>query len=200
MCNLLFNARFDYNLNTSTYQSMRYRLTYFMNKWTFSGEFNSQKPRVFENSYFKIFEIEPYNQIRTGIAYQFGEYQIGLRYLLTMYEDENNNQGHLTLANKWALLGFVYQNGYAGDNTGLFGEIRYNVMQNLSILIHSSYNKYQRQSVVIDEEALSFLGRIKYQILDDLDMQIEARESQNSYYKNDLRGLFRLNYRFNHIL
>jgi hypothetical protein len=200
ICNLLFNARFDYNMKSSNYQGMRYRLTYFMDQWTFTGEFNSQRPRIYEDSYFRIFEFEGYNQFRSGVAYRFGDYQVGFRYLLTLYEDENNNQVHLTFGNQWGLLGFIYQNGYAGDNAGIFGELKYEFMENLSALVYSSYNKFQRQSVAIDEETVSFLGRINYQVLKDLDLQIEARENQNSYFKNDLRGLLRLNYKFKHVL
>lgn len=198
--NLFFNAKFNYNLKSSNYQGMRYRLSYYKDAWTLTGEFNSQKPRVYEDSYFRLFELEGYNQIRSGVAYRFGNYQVGLRYLFTMYEDENNNQAHLTFGNKWGLLGLIYHNGYAGDNAGIYGEFRYEFSEDLSILLYSSYNKFQRQSVAIDEEALSLLGRINYQLIKDLDLQVEARESQNSYYKNDLRGLLRLNYRFNHLL
>ena len=197
---LYFYSKFDYNLKSSDYQNMRYRLTYTADKWTFSGEFNSQRPRVYEDSFFRIFEIEAHNQIRSSVAYQLGAYQIGLRHFYTMYDDDNSNQAHLTLANKWGLLGFVYQTGYAGDNTGIFGEVKYDILKNFSIVIHSSFSSYQRQSIEIDEEALSFLGRLEYQPYKDLELQLEAQENQNSYYSNDLRGLFRLNYRFNHIL
>ena len=197
---LLFMAKLDYNLKNSDYQNMRYRVTYFNNKLTVSGEFNSQKPRVLENSFFRIFEIEAFNQIRSSISYQLGEYQLRLRNYYTMYEDENNNQIHFSVANRLGLLGVIYQNGYAGDNMGVFGEIKYDLFSNMSVKLYSSYNKFQRQSIDIDEEALSFLGRIEYRAVKDLDLQLEIQESQNSYYKNDVRGLFRLNYRFTHVL
>jgi hypothetical protein len=195
-----FMTRVDYNLKSSEYQNMRYRITYFNNKFTVSGEFNSQKPRVYEDSFFRFFEIEAYNQIRSSVAYQLGEYRIRLRNFYTIYEDENSNQLHLSVANNWALVGFIFQNGYAGDNTGFFGEINYDLLNNMSVKLYSSYNNFQRHSVEIDEEALSFSGRIKYKVIKDLDLQLEVQESQNSYFSNDLRGLFRLNYRFTHTL
>ena len=193
-------AKFDYNLKSSDYQNMRYRVIYFNNKLTVSAEYNSQKPRVLENSFFRIFEIEAFNQIRSSISYQLGDYQLRLRNYYTMYEDENTNQMQFSVANRLGLIGVIYQNGYAGDNMGVFGEINYNLFSNMSVKLYSSYNKFQIQSIDIDEEALSFLGRLQYHAFKDLDLQLEIQESQNSYFKNDVRGLFRLNYRFTHVL
>jgi len=195
-----FMAKIDYNLKSSEYQDLRYRVIYFNDKWTISGEFNSHKPRILEDSFFKFFEIEAHNQVRANIAYQLGEYRLSLRNLFTMYEDDNSNQIQLSVSNQWGLVGFIYQNGYAGDNTGFFGEIRYDVMSNVSIIVYSSYYNYQRHTNEIGEEALAFSGKVEYRPLKYLHFQVEAQESQNSYYNNELRGLFRLNYMFNHTL
>ncbi len=195
-----FMAKIGYNLKSSEYQNMRYRVTYYKDKWTISGEFNSQKPRVLEDSFFKIFEIEAHNQVRASIAYQFGEYRFRIRNLYTMYEDDNSNQVQFSVASRWGLVGIVYQNGFAGDNTGFFGELRYDVVSNVSIIVYSSYYNFQRHSTEIGEEALAFSGKVEYRPLKYLHLQVEVQESQNSYYKNELRGLFRLNYMFNHTL
>lgn len=198
--NVNFNAKIDFNLKSSDYQNMLYRLSYLRDKWTITAEYNSLKPRVYEDSYFRIFEIEANDQIRTGIAYQLGNYQLGLRHIYTMYEDENSNQLQLTCASKWGLLGLIYQNGYGGDNSGLFGELHYDIFRNVTIKLFSSYYNYQRHTIDISEDALAFSGKVEYRPLNYLHFQVEAQQSQNSYYNNELRGLFRLSYMFNHSL
>lgn len=197
---IYFTGKIDYNVKDSDYQNMRYRLTYLNSEWSVFGEFNSQKPRAYEGSFFKIFEIEAHNQVRAGVSYQLGEYQFGLRNIFTIYEDDNSNQVQLSIANRWGLVGFIYQNGYAGDNSGFFGEVRYDLLKNVTVSAYSSYYNYQRHTTEIGEEALAFSGKIEYRPIKDLRFQVEAQESQNSYYDNELRGLFRLTYMFNHTL
>ncbi|MEE9169820.1 MAG: hypothetical protein V3U73_08630 [bacterium] len=195
--NLYYQGQFDYNLGTSELQGLRSRLTYYRDKWSFSGEFNSQKPRVYEDSYFNIFELEAFNQFRCGITYDAGNYQLGLQNLYTSYEEDNSDEVILTAGTRWGTVGLVYQNGFAGDNTGLYGEIRYDIVRDLTVKIRSSHYSYERRSVQLSEDATSFSGGLQYRPTRPLLLQAEIQESINSFYDNDVRGLFKVNYSFN---
>lgn len=196
--NFYYQSRLDYNLEKSTYQGMRYRVTYLDDNWSISGEFNSQKPRVYEDSFFNIFELRAFNQFRFGVTRQFGSYNLGVQNILTDYYNDKNYELILTTGTRWGTIGVIAQNGFGGNNTGLYGEIHYDIVHNLTFKARSSYHKYERRSIQISEDEKSFMAGLSYRPIKELKVQAELQESQNSYFDNDLRGLFRLNYSFNH--
>ncbi len=195
---LYYQAQFDYNLQRSDYQGMRYRLTYQAQPWSLSAEFNSQKPRVFEDSFFNVFELVAFHQLRGGLTLDVLSYQFGVQYLHTIYErDETNDEVILTAGNRWGTVGVVYQAGFGGDNVGLFGQVRYDVLPGLTVKLHSSHYTYERRSIALSEDATAFSGGVLYRPVRALSIQAEVQESMNSFYDNDLRGLVRVSYAFN---
>lgn len=194
---LNYYARVDYNLLSSDYQAMRYRLAYYESNWSLSAEYNSQKPRIYEDSFFNIFDIEAYNQVRTAGTYHFGNIDIGLQYLYTMYEDDNDNRIIGSIGNKrFGSLGIIYQTGYAGDNIGYYADIRYEVVPNLTAKLYNSYYNYERAFTNISEDALSFSAGIGYRLKNQFIFDGELQQSSNTFYKNDFRGLLRVTYLF----
>ncbi len=193
---LYYQAQIDHNLESDEIQGMRYRLNYYYQNWSFSGEFNTQKPRIFEDSFFRIFEQEAFNQVRSGVTYQVNQYQLGLQYLLTSYEEDQTHQLIANVGNRWGLIGVLFQDGYAGDNIGIYGDVRYPIIPELTIKLYSSYYNFQRHLVEIDENATAFSGGFDFRPVKFLSLQAEVQESINSFYDNDLRGLFRLFYFF----
>lgn len=194
---LFYLAQLDYNLKSSDYHRMRYRLTYSTHSWTFSGEFQSQKPEVLEDSYFNIFELNAYNQFRVAGFYRFGAYQVGLQNYVTLYEEgETGNEVLATFASRWGTVGVVYQSGFGGDRVGLYGEVRYEVAPGLEARGQSSYYNFQRYTADFDEDATSFSAGLRYRPVPRLMIDAEVQESLNSLYDNDLRGLFRVSYSF----
>ncbi len=193
---LYYNGQFDYNFQTSSYQGMRYRLTYYVRKWSFTAEYNNQKPRIYADSYFRIFEIEAFSQFRSGVTYQINRYQLGLYLVNTLYDEDISNQLQLTAGGNWGLIGLIYKNGFGGDNAGVFGEIRYPILANLYLHLFSSYYNFQRQTLDISEDATAFSGGLEYRLKRQFRIQAEIQESINSYYKNDLRSLLRISYFF----
>lgn len=198
MTNLFYQAQYEHNLKTSSYQTMRYRMSFLNNQWTLFAEYNSQKPRIYEDSFFQIFEQTAFNQIRSGLSYQFGNYNIGLHDVYTMYEeDESTNQVHAIINGSYGTIGVLYQSGYGGDNTGVYGAIHYEVLKNLLFQVRSSYYQYERQTTAISEDATSFSGGLIYKLSPSWQIKAEVQERINSYFDNDVRGLFRIRYAFN---
>ena len=196
--NLYYQAEYEHNLKTSQFQAMRYRLNYLYTKWNIFAEYNSQRPRIYEDSFFQIFEQTAFNQIRSGIGYQLGNYNIGLHDVYTMYEeDETTNQIHATVSGSYGMIGLLYQGGYGGDNTGVYGSIRYSLMPNLILHLRSSYYQYERQTTAISEDATAISGGLTYKLSTSWQVKAEVQERINSYYDNDVRGLFRIRYAFN---
>jgi len=196
---LFYRLKYDHNLLTSEYQAMRANLIYYLDLWSFSAEFNSQRPRVYEDSFFSIFEIKAHDQIRVAVNRKIEEYQVGLQLINTSFnEGESSNQVMATLGNKLGILGLIFQSGYAGDNLGIYAQINYQLLEDLKLNLYSSHYKYERQSVKINEQATSFSAGVQYDMLKSLRLGLQLQETVNSAYESDLRGLFRLNYSFNY--
>lgn len=193
---LYYNAQIDYNLQTSSFQGMRYRLTYYLRAWSFSAEWNRQKPRIYEDSYFKIFKVRAFNQFRSGLTYQFKKVQVGIQYLFTRYEEKRNHQFLFTFGTRWGMVGLIDQNGFGGDNLGVYGEVRYPILSNFTFRLYSSYYNYQRHTIELSEEATSFSAGFQYQLWRAVRLEAELQQSINSYYRNDYRALVRLQYNF----
>jgi hypothetical protein len=195
---LYYQAQVEYNLEQSAYQAMRYRLTYQSSRWALFGEFNSQKPRVFEDSFFNVFELVAFDQLRSGLNVQVEGYQMGLQYLHTRYErDETGDELILTIGTPWGTIGAVAQGGFGGDKVGIYGDARYDVLSNLTVRLHGSRYNYERRSIGFDEDATAFSGGLLFRPVRPLLIQAELQESMNSFYDNDLRALVRVSYAFN---
>ena len=198
MNHLYYQAQYEHNLKTSAYQTMRYRLNYLTEKWTVFAEYNSQRPRIYEDSFFQIFKQTAFNQIRSGVSYQLGIYSIGLQDVYTMYaENESANQIHAIINGSYGSVGVLYQSGYGGDNTGIYGAIRYNILKDLLLFVRSSYYQYERQTTAISEDATAFTGGLSYKLSPSWQVKAEVQERINSYYDNDVRSLFKIRYAFN---
>lgn len=194
---LNYYARFDYNLLSSVYQLMRYRLTYFAPKWSLSAEYSSQKPRIYEDSFFNIFKIRAYNQVRTAANYQWGQFQLGLQHLFTMYaEDETDHRVIGTVSNRYGTIGLIWQTGFGGQNVGPYGEVRYELLSNLTGRIYVSYYNYERTVTNLNEEALAFAAGLRYRLQNMIHLMGEIQQTSNNLYDNDVRGLLRVTYLF----
>ena len=196
---VFYILRYDHNLLSSDYQSILANASYSNKNWSFTGEVSSQKPKVYEDSFFSIFKLREHNQFRLAVTHRILVYEIGLQVINTLYQENESNQ-HLifTLGNNWGVVGIVYQTGFGGENVGLYADINYQILKDLRFNLHSSHYKYERQSVQLEEEATSFSVGIKYNPQKSLGLGIQIQQSVNSFYESDLRGLLKLSYSFNY--
>lgn len=196
--NIDYYARTDFNLLASDYQTLRGRLTYYQKRWTASVEVNSQKPRIYEDSFYNIFEIKAFNQLRTAATYRVGNYNLSLQYLFTLYEEDSDNRIMASASSSFGTLGLIYQTGFGGDNIGYFGEIHYEIFPHLTVRLFNSMYNYERAYTNISENATSFSAGLSYQVGNVLNIRGELQETGNSYYKSDFRGLLRFTYIFSY--
>jgi len=197
--NVFYIVRYDHNLLSSDYQSILANASYMYKNWTFTGEVSSQKPKVYEDSFFSIFKLREHNQFRLAVAHQFDAFEVGLQAINTLYkESENNQQLIFTLGNNWGVAGVVYQTGFGGENIGLYADVNYQMLSNLRFTLHSSHYRYERQYVQLEEEATSFSAGVNYNPQKSLGVALQLQQSINSYYDSDFRGLLKLFYSFNY--
>ncbi len=195
LSNVFYQAQLEYNLKASTIQRMRYRLTYRPDKWAISAEYNSQKPRVFEDSFFNFFELVAADQFRIGASWRSKTAQLGVRYVHTSFkETSTTDEVFISADTRYGTAGFVYKTGFGGDNTGVFGDLKYPLTRSFEVNIRSSYYSYERRSLSFNEDATSFSGGFKYRPVSNVLFDARVQQTANSYFTSDTRLLLRLSY------
>ena len=198
---LLYDAQLDYNIEKSEIQAGRLRLMYLFEQWTVSGELNSQKPRIYEDSYFNIFELVAFNQIRGGVSYRLSRrYSVGAAYMHTIYEeDESADEIVLTLSSPWGVIGGVLQGSYGGERIGAFGEVRYDVVPSVQVMARASHQNYERRNISIEQDATGLSAGVRFRPTRQWLLTAEVQDSINTYYDNNVRLLLRAFYAFDFV-
>jgi hypothetical protein len=192
-----YYLRYDYDILKSDYQQMRYRLTFNKITWSLGVEYNAQQPRIYEDSYFAIFQVDAYRQIRAIGTYWVGNFELGLQYLYTIYDNDNDNRIIASLGTrKYGNFGIVYQTGFGGENVGYYADLRYEFMNNFIARLYNSYYNFERAFTSISQDALAFRVGLGYRWNNKLMLDGEIQQASNSYYKSDVRGLMRVTYLF----
>ena len=194
---LLYDVQLDYNIEKKEVQAARLRLMYLISRWTVSAEVNHQKPRIFEDSYFNVFEIVAHNQVRAGLSYRFGRYSVGAAYLHTVYEEsETADAVRLSISGPWGTVGTTIQGGYGGERIGAFGEVRYDVHRQVNLFARASHYNYETRNVSVEQDATGFAAGVRYRPARPWMISGEMQQTLNSHFDSDWRALVRAHYAF----
>ncbi|MCK5075025.1 MAG: hypothetical protein KAR38_01560, partial [Calditrichia bacterium] len=153
-------------------------------------------PMVYEFSYFNVFDIKAYNQVRSSLGYNWKSYLLQLNHIITTFEDENSHEMVFLISKRRNSLGIIYNNGFTGNNFGVYGQILYPLWKNLSLRLYGNYYNYERYMIDISEHATAFSAGIQYRMGNSY-IRAEIQEAGNNLMKNDWRGFFQYIYSFN---
>ncbi|NOX37585.1 MAG: hypothetical protein GXO78_08615 [Calditrichaeota bacterium] len=193
---LLYHTNLEYNIPGKSVQLFRHLMGYYREPWQVMVEWNHQKPRIREDSYFQIFQIRGFDQLRSSVGYRWHQWLFSLQYLRTWYDSDITNQWILGCSQQWGHVGIILQNGFGGQNLGVYGDVRYPLTSRFTLRAHSSYYNFQRHTVAIGEEATAYSLGLTYRHGPKLQLDADLQQSLNTYFRNDLRALLRLFYRF----
>ncbi len=195
---LFYDVQAEFDLLNSTYQELRFLSEYYLQKWTLRLEVSQQRPRIYEDFLYNMFEIEGYSQLRTGVGYRLGAYRLNLDYILTLFEGAKTNRLIAGVAAGWGSLNLLWQDDHGGKNFGVFGQLNHTFFNKLNIYFSSSYYVYERFRTALNQDATALTAGVNYRLLPPLRLGVQLQQMKNRYYNNDLRGLFQLNYRLKH--
>lgn len=195
-------SELDYNLEQESVQRFRGRAWTEVGRFIFSGEVGVQKPQIYQDSFFSIFELEGYRQARGGVAYKLGSVRLGYEFIGTSFDDadeaggesETSGESLVTLSNKFGTVGVVYQGGYGGDRLDLYADARIEVTDAITFALRASRLEYERRSIALDEDATAFSAGVTYRSAFPLWFQVEAQRSHNSRFDQDTRLFVRAGY------
>jgi len=153
-------------------------------------EFKSQRPQVYANSFFTIFEAKPYNQFRVSGSLEFTQgFYLDGQYFLVSVEDDNANRVFFSLRNDNGSLGFIYENGFAGEQVGVMFDYAYEVLPRLIASVYVDYSKYRSEEIYEEENQLGNAARISYQLNRMWRIDAEYQWLSNRFKETDSRFL-----------
>jgi len=173
------------------------RQTLMDDKLAFSLNFKQQHPQIYANSYYTIFEVEPYNQYQLGLSYHFlTNYYINAHYRMIQFDDETANQMLATLSNSNGSIGLLYESGYAGDQISLIFDYAYSITPQLLASLNIDYSRYRTENVYEFENQIANAVRLSYNFLKRWSVDLEYQWLTNRFKEQDSRILNHIHFRF----
>jgi len=160
-------------------------------------EFKVQSPQIYANSYFTIFEAEPYQRYKLGGTYQLNDRcSLSARFHRIQFDDAGANQVYLSLQNHNGSLGLIYESGDAGDQLGFTFDYGHEILNNLVLSIYTDYSKYRTEEIYEYDNQLANAVRASYRLLKNLTIDLEYQWLTNRFQKSDSRLLNHISYRW----
>lgn len=208
MPGLFAQSELEYNLETEAVdplraawwkdalQRLRVRGWYETGAWILSAEASTQRPRIFEDSWFARFDFEGYQQLRAGASYDLGPARVGYEFVGTAFAEDETSGEHIATVGMdrgrlSGLLGFVYQAGYGGERVSPYVNARFDVMDGVELRGNFTYLEYQRRSIALDEESTAWSVGVLVRPMQRWWVQLDLQQSANTFYDQDTRVLAR---------
>jgi hypothetical protein len=160
-------------------------------------EYKQQNPQIYSNSYFTIFEVKPYSQIRAGAEYEFlPGFGIEAQYQHLMLDQESADRLLLSLNNDNGGIGMLYETGYSGDQISAFLNYGFEVLPKLIASIYMDYSKYRTETVYEYDDQLANAVRLSYSLGRQWNFVGEYQWLTNRFQESDSRFLNHITYRW----
>jgi hypothetical protein len=194
-----FNLQAHYDILNERFHRLFFsaRQSLFEDKLAVSLNFKQQHPQIYANSYFTIFEVEPYNQYQMGLSYNvMKNYFVNAQYRMIQFDDETANQIFATVSNNDGSIGFLYESGYSGDQLSLIFDYAYSITPQLLASLNVDYSRYRTENVFEFENQIANAVRFSYQFLRHWSVDLEYQWLTNRFKEQDSRILNHIHYRF----
>jgi hypothetical protein len=189
-------AEVEYNTEQENIQRMRVRDWGEIGRWILSIEASTQRPRVFEDSFFSRFSVTGFGQVRLGLSYELGPGRAGYEFVGTDFEGDQRSGEHiltygLDQGRLSGMLGFVYQAGYGGERISPYVDARYELLDGVTLRGNFTYLEYERRTISLDEDATAWTAGILVRPVSRWWLQLDVQQAANTFYDQDTRLLAR---------
>ncbi len=159
-------------------------------------EYKRQNPQVYTNSYYTIFEVNPYSQIRAGADYALlPGLAVEAQYQHLIFDGDQAERLLLSLNNDDGSVGMLYETGYTGDQFSAFFNYGFEILPKLAASLYVDYAKYRTETVYEYDDQLANAARLSYS-LGRWNFVGEYQWLTNRLKDNDSRFLNHITYRW----
>jgi len=198
---ITFMGKCDYNLDTREIHELLARVRFTPGqRFSLYSDFGRRKPRIDSDSFFNIFDPQPYDWFRLGGNYQIMEgTTVHADYRLTELETDQSSRLALGVDIGIFDIGITNQSGYAGNQFGAYCGVERDFGDRLSLGARMNFSRFSLEELVGDmENALYSYLRVSYLPLNGLRTDLSVQHLTNPQYRKDLRVLGTISYSFRH--
>ncbi len=160
-------------------------------------EYKMQRPRVYAQSYFTIFETEPFQRIRSVANWQFKKsFALEGQYQWLFAEGFTAHRMLLGVHDLRGGLAIGYERGDLGDQLTLEADYGYEVIHNLTASLAIDYSRYRTETVYEFEHQLANAARLDYRLGKHWSAVLEYQWLTNRIKKSDSRLLNHIAFRW----
>ena len=191
----------DYNLDAKDIHELLARVRFTPSqRFSLYSDFGRRKPRIDSDSFFSIFNPQPYDWLRLGGSYKVMEGSaIYAEYRLTELETDKSSRLALGFDIGMFDAGITKQSGYGGSHFGAYCGVGRNFGDRLSLAARVNFSRFSLEELVGDmENALFSYLRVSYLPLKGLRTELSVQHLTNPKYRKDMRVLGTISYSFKH--
>lgn len=189
----------DYNLEAKYIHELLVRIQFMKNRrFSIYSDLGRRKPRIDSDSFFSIFNPQPYDWLRIGGRYEVMEgTAVHADCRFTRLETDQSSRIALGAEIGMFDVGITNQSGYGGNQFGAYCGIGRQLGDRLSLGARINFSRFSLEELVGDmENALYSYLRLSYLPLRGLRTEMSIQHLTNPQYKKDLRVLGTISYSF----
>lgn len=132
-------------------------------KFSIALAFKSQFPQIYANSFYTIFEPDPYQHYTLSASYKiFAPFYVNGFFQFLQTEDASANRLMLSLNNQNGNLGLMYESGDLGEQISLVADYGLEIIDNLMASLSVDYSRYKVEEIYEFENQLANAARLSY--------------------------------------
>ena len=186
-------GKFVYNLENKRVGEILSRVSYNLNSYYLSAEFQWREPHVRSNSLFSLIDFRSYKEFRFELHRRLGQrFRIISGLDINLYEGEDALGGKIGLSgNNWSLI-WVHRSGLGKNSNGINYFISMNLTRSLKAYHSGNFSRYKVQELQNDlnDSYMSIIGA-ELRLKKGFSIKSEFQYLRNGITKNDIR--FNLN-------
>lgn len=162
--NTQIRTQLHYDLQNSRFHRLFLGATHqHGDKFSVALAFKSQFPQIYANSFFTIFEPDPYQHYTVSASCKiFASFYVNGFFQLLQTEDASANRMMLSLNNQNGNLGLMYESGDLGKQISLVADYGLEIMNNLMASLSVDYSRYKVEKIYEFENQLANAARLSY--------------------------------------
>ena len=149
-----------------------------------------QTPQIYADSYFKIFEIEPYTQAGLNMNYALtANYGLSAGAQYISLEEASGQRLMLGINDCRGAINVLYETGDLGDQVGVMFDYGYEIGKNLIASVGVNYTRYRFEEIYEYENQLANTVRLHYNFSHHWKADLEYQWLNNRFADSDNRLL-----------
>jgi len=188
--NLSLILQTHYDLVNSRLHRLYASTSYHLNKLSANVYFKQQRPQIYGDSYFQIFDVSAYQLLGLNLAYAISKrFSLSGTMQGVQLEEGYGNRYMLSLDDHNGSLGISYETGDLGEQFGLMLDYGYEIIPDLTGSFSVDFSRYRFEEIYEFEKQLANAVGLNYNFSENWIFNLEYQWLNNRFMDSDQRVL-----------